>query len=221
MSARKEKTDAERARLTPRRVARSHRRAGNRQVYSDISKAAQEGGDKASDKIMAAVQEAVAKMQKLSSDTVNSTLKPYLDNNPQLKGAINDSLAELQKFGDRYGPEAKKIADDTVKQIKQLSDKGLNGESIAKASSLLQQKVKEIKELGAKASSEAYQKAAEGARPYLEKAPDVKKYLEEQLDGVKEYVGDDGIKLINSTYEELEKAGKKGDSEWRKEGGGG
>merc|ERR1711939_58280 len=181
-------------------------------VYNDISKAAQKGGDKTSDQIMAAVQEAVSKMQKLASQTADSTLKPLMDKNPQLKSAINDSLGELQHFGDRYGPEARKIADDTINQLKQLSDKGLNAESLTKASSLVQEKLQQIKDLGAKASSEAYQKAAESARPYLEKAPEVKKYLEGQLDGLKEYVGGDGIKLINSTYEELESAGKKGDT---------
>ena len=127
---------------------------------------------------------------------------------------MNDTLGQMNSFGEKYGPEARKITEDTVNQIKKLTDQGINGETIAKAAALAKQKLQEIKDLGAKAGQEAYSKAAEGARPYLDKAPDVKKYLEESVDGLKEYVGDDGVKLINDTYSELEAAGKKGDSEW-------
>lgn len=162
---------------------------------------------------MAAIQEATNQIQKLSTQLSHSTLQPYLEKNPQLKSAVNDTLQQLTQFGDKYGPEAKKVADDTVKQIQQLADQGLTAGTIAKAASLAKEKLKEIQELGAKAGSDAYSKAAEGARPYLEKAPDVKKYLEDYLGSMKEYVGDDGVKLINDTYAELEKAGKKGDSE--------
>jgi len=139
-------------------------------------------------------------------------LSRKLDKNPQLKSAINESLDQLNQFSEKYRPEAKKISDDTVKKVKQMADKGLNGEAIAQATNLLQEKVKEIKDLGSKASSDVYKKAAEGAKLYLDKAPDVKKYLEEKIEGLKDYVGKDGVKLINSTYEELEKVGKKGDS---------
>ena len=181
-------------------------------MYGNISKAVSEGGDKVSDKIMAAVQEAVNEIQQLSGKLSSSALKPYLDKNPQLKSAVDDSLKKMQEFGDKFGPEAKKIADDTVQQIKELADKGLTTETIMKASTLAKEKLKQIQELGGKASSEAYSKAAEGAKPYLDKAPDVKKYIEDSLGGLKEYVGDDGVKLINDTYSEIEAAGKKGDS---------
>ncbi|CAD6580787.1 MAG: hypothetical protein CYPHOPRED_001360 [Cyphobasidiales sp. Tagirdzhanova-0007] len=183
-----------------------------KQVYGNISKAVSEGGDKVSDKIMAAVQEAVNEIQQLSGKLSSSALKPYLDKNPQLKSAVDDSLKKMQEFGDKFGPEAKKIADDTVQQIKELADKGLTTETIMKASTLAKEKLKQIQELGGKASSEAYSKAAEGAKPYLDKAPDVKKYIEDSLGGLKEYVGDDGVKLINDTYSEIEAAGKKGDT---------
>jgi len=182
-------------------------------VYADIQKAVQSGGDNVTDKVLAAIQEASNKVQQLSSQLSVSALQPYLEKNPQLKSAINDSLSQLNEFSGKYGPEAKKIAEDTVNQIKDIADKGLTGESIMKASALAKEKLKQIQDLGAKAGSEAYAKAAEGARPYLDKAPDVKKYLEDSIGGLKEYVGDDGVKLINDTYADLEKAGKKGDSE--------
>lgn len=159
------------------------------------------------------MQQGVSEIQKLSSKFSASALQPYLEKNPQLKSALNDSLGQLTEFSDKYGPEGKKIAEDTIKQVKQLADQGINGETIMKASSLIKEKLQQIQDLGAKAGSEAYSKAAEGAKPYLDKAPDVKKYLEESLGGLKEYVGDDGVKLINDTYSELQKAGKKGDSE--------
>lgn len=185
-----------------------------RKIYADVSQAASQGGDKVSDNIVNAIQEGVAQIQKLSSQLSAGAIAPLLASHPQLKSALNDTLGQMGEFGDKYGPEARKIAQDTVNQIKKLTDQGINGETIAKAAALAKQKLQEIKDLGAKAGQDAYAKAAEGARPYLDKAPDVKKYLEESVDGLKEYVGDDGVKLINDTYSELEAAGKKGDSEY-------
>lgn len=184
-----------------------------RQIYSDVSKAASEGGDKVSDNIVNAIQDGISQIQKLSSQLSAGAIAPLLASHPQLKSALNDTLGQMNSFGEKYGPEARKITEDTVNQIKKLTDQGINGETIAKAAALAKQKLQEIKDLGAKAGQEAYSKAAEGARPYLDKAPEVKKYLEESVDGLKEYVGDDGVKLINDTYSELEAAGKKGDSE--------
>lgn len=184
----------------------------HREVYDDISKAVQQGGDNVTDNVMAAIQKTVVKIQKLSSELTGNALKPYLDKNPQLRDAVYESIEQLNSFGAKYGPEAQKLAEDTVKQIKDIADQGINVTSIAKASALAKSKLAEIQKLGAKAGSEAYSKAAESARPFLEKAPDVQKYLEEKIGGLKDYVGDDGVKLINDTYAEVEAAGKKGDS---------
>ena len=181
-------------------------------MYTDLSKAASEGGDKVSDNVVNVIQEGVSKIQQLSSTLSAGALAPLLANHPALKSALGDSYNQLTDLGNKYGPEARKITEDAVKQIKDLTDKGVNGESIAKAVSIAKQKLEEVRKLGQQVGSEAYSKAAEGARPYLDKAPDVKKYLEESVDGLKEYVGDDGVKLINETYSELEAAGKKGDS---------
>lgn len=183
-----------------------------RQIYSDVSKAASQGGDKVSDNIVNAIQEGVSQIQKLSSQLSAGAIAPLLASHPQLKSALHDTFSQMTSFGDKYGPEARKITEDTVNQVKKLTDQGINGETIAKASALAKQKLQEIQDLGAKAGKEAYAKAAEGARPYLDKAPDVKKYLEESVESLKEYVGDDGVKLINETYSDLEAAGKKGDS---------
>lgn len=182
-------------------------------MYGDISKAAAAGGDDVSEKVMAAIQAAVVKVQKLSSQLSANTLGPYLEKNPQLKEAVYGSLEQINALGDKYGPQAKKIADDTIKQIKDIADQGLNVESVMKASTLAKKKLAEIQELGAKAGKDAYGKAAESARPYLDKAPEVKKYLEDSIGGLKQYIGDDGVKLINDTYGEIEAAGKKGDSQ--------
>lgn len=139
-------------------------------------------------------------------------MKPYLDKSPQLKQALGDSLDQLNDFSGKYGPEAKKLTQDTINQIQKLADEGLNGETIAKAAALAKDRLQKVKDLSAKAGSEAYSKAAESAKPYLDKAPDLKKYVEENVDKLKGYVGEDGVKLINETYAEIEKAGKNGDS---------
>lgn len=183
-----------------------------KQVYTDLSKAASEGGDKVSDNVVNVIQEGVSKIQQLSSSLSAGAIAPLLANHPALKSALGDSYNQLNDLGNKYGPEARKITEDAVKQIKDLTDKGVNGETIAKAVSIAKQKLEEVRKLGQQVGSEAYSKAAEGARPYLDKAPDVKKYLEESVDSLKEYVGDDGVKLINETYSELEAAGKKGDT---------
>lgn len=172
-----------------------------------------EGGDNATDQVIAAVQGAMTQISKLSDQFTSNILKPYLDKSPQLKEALGDSLDQLNEFSEKYGPQAKDLARDTINDIQKLTKEGLNGETITKAAALAKERLEKIKELGAKAGSDAYSKAADAAKPYLEKAPDVKKYFEDNLDKLKDYVGDDGVKLINDTYAELEEAGKKGDSE--------
>lgn len=182
-------------------------------AYSDIQKSIAQGGDNATDQIVNALQEAFHQISKLSDKFTSNILQPYLDNSPQLKQALGDTLDQLNDFGDKYGPQAKDLTKDTINQIQNLAKEGLNAATIAKAAQLAKDRLEKVKELGSKAGSEAYTKAAEGARPYLDKAPDVKKYFEQSLDKLKDYVGDDGAKLIEQTYAEIEDAGKKGDSE--------
>merc|ERR1712093_672750 len=190
-------------------------------VYNDIGKAAQKGGDKTSDQIMAAVQEAVSKMQKLASQTADSTLKPLMDKNLQLKSAINDSLGELQHFGDRYGPEARKIADDSINLInstyEELESAGKKGDT-KQLMKIAQEKVAELqkltKEQGGKLANKATEKAGSfpGADKLLASAGIPGLADLGQLRKLAAEKGGDFEKLLNETAEELkqllEKKGK-------------
>ncbi|KFG82727.1 hypothetical protein MANI_110777 [Metarhizium anisopliae] len=99
----------------------------------------------------------LAEMSRRIAELSKDALSDILDNHPRLKDKFGASIDELKAMAESYGPEAKKQVDQTWAQAQQV--KGLG--------------------------DEAWKKGMEAARPYLDKNPQVKTLLEENVESLK------------------------------------
>jgi hypothetical protein len=177
-------------------------------TYDEIKETVSKGGFdlKTGEKVVEILKRRAVEVEELGRKVGTDFLKPVIDKNPQLKEAVGGSYDQLKGMVEEYGPEAKDKYDDTVKQIKKIAAAGLTAASIKQVKDLVDQKTKEIKELGEKAGRDAWDKASKQAKPFLEKLPDVKKSLDENM---KVLVGSGG-KSIQEIYDKVKEVAEKG-----------
>jgi uncharacterized protein YqgV (UPF0045/DUF77 family) len=84
-------------------------------------------------------------------------------------------------MADSYGPEAKKELDETYAQIKDVVKGGVSAGSLGKVQQLIQEKSEKMKRFG----DQAWKQGFEKWKPYLDKKPEVKKVVEENMDSLK------------------------------------
>lgn len=108
-----------------------------------------------------------------------------LEDNPELKEQIGSGMDQLRDLGRTYGPEAQKIVDETYKGVEDIASKGLSPAAICRATQLVQEKTQQVKDVGRRAAEKAWEKGIEEAQQYLDKAPQLKKIVDENLDSVK------------------------------------
>ncbi|KAF4784646.1 hypothetical protein HER10_EVM0010712 [Colletotrichum scovillei] len=117
------------------------------------------------------------KLASLGGDAIGD----ILDNHPQLKEKLGGNIDQLKDLGDKYGPEAKKQVDETWKQVKDVLAGGLTASNFDKVRKLIEEKIQQVQKLG----DEAWKKALEEAKPYLDKNPKVKELIEKNADALK------------------------------------
>ncbi|WYZ43943.1 hypothetical protein EsH8_VII_000379 [Colletotrichum jinshuiense] len=117
------------------------------------------------------------KIASLSGDAISD----IVDNHPQLKEKLGGNIDQLKQMGEQYGPEAKKQVDETWKQVKDLMAGGFTASNFEKARKVIEEKVQQVKKLG----DEAWKKALEEAKPYLDKNPKIKELVEKNADALK------------------------------------
>lgn len=105
-----------------------------------------------------------------------------LDNHPQVKDKFGGSIDQLKRMGDEYGPEAKKQVDETWQQVKEVMAGGLTAANLDKARRTIQEAVEKVKKFG----DEAWNKALEQAKPYLDKNPKARELIENNADALKQ-----------------------------------
>ncbi|KXH61418.1 hypothetical protein CSAL01_05244 [Colletotrichum salicis] len=117
------------------------------------------------------------KLASLGGDAIGD----IVDNHPQLKEKLGGNIDQLKDLGDKYGPEAKKQVDETWKQVKDVLAGGFTASNFDKVRKLIEEKVQQVQKLG----DEAWKKALEEAKPYLDKNPKVKELVEKNADALK------------------------------------
>ncbi|ORY57128.1 hypothetical protein BCR35DRAFT_309715 [Leucosporidium creatinivorum] len=183
-----------------------------KQTYDDVVKAS-EGGKDAGEKIVKALAEAVGKVQKLVGEEGGKAFDLLKEKFPEVGKALGGEFEELQKLSEKHGPEASRIAssfyDDASKIV---SEGGVNAKTLESVKDLLAKKTKEIKDFSQKAGKDAWEASAKKAGPLLDKMPDVKKLVDENVGKLEGVVGEDRVKVVKDLYAELEKIGKSGKS---------
>ncbi|KAL8796824.1 MAG: hypothetical protein Q9195_000907 [Heterodermia aff. obscurata] len=118
--------------------------------------------------------EILQKHLKRLGELAGDSAQEIIDNHPTLKDQVGGNLDQLKQLGDNYGPEAKKQVDETWDQIRGIMKEGFSASSIPKIQSLVQDKMKKMKEIGNK----VWDRGMEQAKPYLDRSPKVKELVE-------------------------------------------
>jgi len=126
--------------------------------------------------------EALADLGKKAARLAASAADKVLDNHPQLKDKIGGPIDQLKQMGEQYGPEAKKMVDDTWNQIADVVSQGFSADSVDKVRKIVEDKTQQLR----KFADQAWQKGMEQAKPYLDKNPKVKELIEKNQDLLKQ-----------------------------------
>ncbi|KAI0874427.1 hypothetical protein GGS24DRAFT_516655 [Hypoxylon argillaceum] len=115
-------------------------------------------------------------------DLTGNALTDILANHPGAKDKFGGIIEQLEEMGENYGPEAKKQVDQTWKQGKEILGGGFSAANLDKVRRLVEDKIQQVKKLG----DDAWNKALEGAKPYLDKNPKVKELIEKNASALKQ-----------------------------------
>jgi len=144
------------------------------ETYKELKEATKSGMNvEMATKTWEILQDAVGKLGELAKDSAGEVL----DNHPEMKEKFGGSLDQLKNMAESYGPEAKKELDETYSQIKEV----VKGGDLGKVQKLIEEKSEKMKKFG----DEAWKKGMEKWKPYLDKKPEVKKVVEENMDSLK------------------------------------
>ena len=167
-------------------------------AYTDLKKISGDGMTMETlTKAWQVLQDAAKKIKDLAGD-VGSDL---MENSPQLKEKFGGKLDELKKMGDSYGPEAKKQVDETWSQVQDVVKGGLGVGSFDKIRKLIEDKIQKVQQLG----DQAWDKGMEQAKPYLDKSPQVKEFVEKNKDKLKNA-------NLNELWQKVKDAAQSGDT---------
>ncbi|GBE81418.1 hypothetical protein SCP_0311470 [Sparassis crispa] len=98
---------------------------------------------------------------------------------PQVSEKLDGGYDELKNMAEKRGPEAKKIFDDTARQVKDIFSKGFSPERLNEAKELIESKTEALRKLTEASSQDAWNKAVQQADPYLDKLPGITQLLNE------------------------------------------
>ncbi|KAK3940240.1 hypothetical protein QBC46DRAFT_385964 [Diplogelasinospora grovesii] len=77
--------------------------------------------------------------QKLAN-LAGGSISQILENHPQLKDKVGGPIEQLKQMGEQYGPEARKMVDETWQQVKEIMAAGFSAESADKVRRLVEEK---------------------------------------------------------------------------------
>lgn len=136
-----------------------------RNTYDELKQVANKKGtslDAVSD-IWSVLSKRLSELGALATDAAQD----LLDNHPELKNKFGDSFGQLQELGNKFGPEAKKQADETISEVKKIAQQGLTFSSADQIRRLVQDKVEQLKKLG----DQSWDGAWDQLKPMLDKSP--------------------------------------------------
>ncbi|KAM7189232.1 hypothetical protein V8F20_010236 [Naviculisporaceae sp. PSN 640] len=123
-----------------------------------------------------------------------------LENHPELKDKVGGPIEQLKQMGDQYGPEAKKMVNDTWDQVGEVMAGGFSAANIDKIRKLVEEKSQQLKKFG----DQAWAKGLDQAKPYLDKNPKLKSLIMDNQDLLKN--GD-----VTGLFKRVKSAAESGD----------
>merc|ERR1712098_664508 len=107
--------------------------------------------------------------------------KDVLNRHPEVQDKFGGKFNELKRMGDQYGPEAKKKVDETWNQVQDALKGGIGVGSLDQVRKIIEEKIQDVRQIG----DQAWDKGMEQAKPYLDKSPQVKEFVEKNKDKLK------------------------------------
>ncbi|KAL2257958.1 hypothetical protein VTK26DRAFT_8910 [Humicola hyalothermophila] len=126
--------------------------------------------------------DALANLAKKVASLTGSAADYLLERHPQLNEQVGEPIRQLKEMAAHYGPEARKLADETWDQISDVMASGFSTESVDKARKLVEDRTWQLRKIG----DELWEKGLEQAKPYLDKSPRVKELVMGNQDVLKQ-----------------------------------
>ncbi|KAH9920089.1 uncharacterized protein B0H18DRAFT_957264 [Fomitopsis serialis] len=132
-------------------------------------------------KVVEVIRRSTSQLEEIGKKAGQDAIQKLGERHPELKEKIGGSYEELRKAAEKNGPQAKKVYDETTRQILKIFSSGVSPDKLNEAKDLVQSKVSEISNVAGGASQDAWNKALKEATPYLDKLPDIRKLVEENV----------------------------------------
>jgi len=152
-------------------------------TYNQLKDVVKDGGVnmETAQKAYSILQKKLDEVKQIAGDVGSDILNSH----PELKDKVGGKFTDMKELAEKAGPDAKKQMDDVYNRIQDIAKGGLTAGSIAEVSKLVSEKYDDIKKMAGKAGEEAWSKGMETAKPYLEKYPEAKKFIDENADALK------------------------------------
>ncbi|TKA32064.1 hypothetical protein B0A50_01311 [Salinomyces thailandicus] len=133
---------------------------------------------------------------RLSSLAANAS-QAILDNHPQLKQQFGGSFDQLKQLGDKAGPQAQKMVDETWGEVSKILSGGFKLDTFDRIRKLVEEKIQQVQQMG----DEAWQKGYEQLKPMLGKNEKVKELVEKNLDVLKQGNVGEAVQKVQSAVQ--------------------
>jgi hypothetical protein len=126
--------------------------------------------------------DALTNIAKKIASLSGKTADQILERHPQLNDKVGEPIRQLKQMGAQYGPEAKKLVDETWSQVGDVMASGFSAESADKVRKIVEERTQQIRRIG----DELWDKGLEQAKPYLDKSPRLKELVTGNSDLLKQ-----------------------------------
>ncbi|RPD63871.1 hypothetical protein L227DRAFT_572311 [Lentinus tigrinus ALCF2SS1-6] len=133
-------------------------------------------------KILDVLRRRSAELEELGKKAGKDAFGSLSEKYPQLSEKLGGGYEEFKRLAESKGPEAKKVYDETSRQLKDIFSKGFSQNSFDDARRLIQSKTSDLRRFAQQSSQEAWDRALKEATPYLDKAPEIKQLLNDNRD---------------------------------------
>jgi ABC-type transporter Mla subunit MlaD len=144
--------------------------------------------------------DALANLAKKLASLSGRAADQILERHPQLNDKVGEPIKQLKQMGAQYGPEARKLADETWAQVNDVMASGFSTESANKVRKIVEERTQQIRKIG----DDLWEKGLEQAKPYLDKNPKLNELLSGNRDVLKQ--GN-----VTGLFEQIRSLGEGGD----------
>lgn len=121
------------------------------------------------------------RLEELSS-LAGDVAKQILESHPEMRDRLDGSFEQLRQLGDRLGPGAKREVDETFCEISNIVRQGTESDTVNRIDRLVKDKARHIKSR----SEQAWYAAMEQMQPMLERNPQVKRIVDENMNTLRQ-----------------------------------